>query len=288
MTEEPIIDVEAKVTSLVTYNRNTGMQLAPVKELQIALTEQTERRLVFRTWLKSEFTEGVHHGYPPGCQPQFSDDGKMVKSGSKWHSLKQYAPKQSLYQSGASMVCQLLGLEAEFEADLDSWKMAGEKTGSFYFVCKLYNGERKKVGEGRGCALTDKQWDREANKTLKMAQKRAFVDAVIRVAALQDLFTQDLEDSNPNPSPKKPSDAPNVSSRSERTASDNTMSDLQKLIKGCLDAYKAKNPKATWLNLCNQVEMWTDKNDLQDPKNWDDDLCQIVMIRIDEMQEGGE
>lgn len=38
----------------------------------------------------------------------------------------------------------------------------------------------------------------DPNKTLKLAQKRAYVDAVLRTVGLSDLFTQDLEDMDPD------------------------------------------------------------------------------------------
>lgn len=40
------------------------------------------------------------------------------------------------------------------------------------------------------------------NTVLKMAKKRAFVDATISTCAASDLFTQDLEDFQPDPAPK--------------------------------------------------------------------------------------
>jgi len=291
MTEEDnnVIDVEC--TSLATYDSNTGMELVAADKLVPAIRAQFDNRTALRTELLEEMEEGDHFGFPPGCIPEFSEDGKMVKSGygGKWMSTKTYRPKKSLYQPGAAMICQIFGWTVEFHADFDIWKMAGSKEGSFYLRCDITkNGV--KIGEGRGAAVITKQADRDINKTIKMAQKRAQVDATIRTAAIQDLFTQDLEDDNNNPAPKKDADSPNVKGRAERLPTDNTLSELQKLIAECFNSWKKKSGLKDWAKFVFQVTKWTksDKGDLMNPDNWTEDICQVVMIRIDEMQEGGE
>ena len=69
--------------------------------------------------------------------------------------------------------------------------MLGDIKGLVAFKCTLVNGEF--VGEGRGAASLLKN-SNDPNKTLKMAQKSAFIDAVLRASGLSDFFTQDLED----------------------------------------------------------------------------------------------
>ena len=71
------------------------------------------------------------------------------------------------------------------------------------FSCELYHGEVK-VAEGVGMANTEeekyvrqyttKTSDGMANTVMKIAKKRAFMDAILAVSGLSDLFTQDLED----------------------------------------------------------------------------------------------
>jgi hypothetical protein len=50
------------------------------------------------------------------------------------------------------------------------------------------------VGQGRGVAELREPGMDNANKAVKMAQKRAQVDAVLRCAGLSQWFTQDLEE----------------------------------------------------------------------------------------------
>lgn len=70
--------------------------------------------------------------------------------------------------------------------------------------CELWNGEHK-VAEGVGCANTEERKyvtqyaksetpDSLANTVMKIAKKRAFMDAILAVSGLSDMFTQDLED----------------------------------------------------------------------------------------------
>jgi hypothetical protein len=50
------------------------------------------------------------------------------------------------------------------------------------------------VGEGRGCGNIDEKSNSNANDIIKRTQKRAQVDATLRVAGLSERFTQDMEE----------------------------------------------------------------------------------------------
>jgi hypothetical protein len=70
--------------------------------------------------------------------------------------------------------------------------MLGRPAGVICYVCALYTTRGELVGEGRGAREVLKEKD--INKAIKMAQKSAQIDAVLRTGALSDAFTQDLED----------------------------------------------------------------------------------------------
>jgi hypothetical protein len=92
-------------------------------------------------------------------------------------------------------MCLLLQLRPHFIPDRPTLAMAGNPPGLFAYICKLIHTPTGVIiGEGRGTAdLSEKQqWT--VNSAVKIATKRAQVDAVLRVAALSDFFTQDLED----------------------------------------------------------------------------------------------
>ena len=50
------------------------------------------------------------------------------------------------------------------------------------------------VGEGRGAARLDEKHGWTENNCIKIAEKRAQVDAVLRTVGLSEIFTQDAED----------------------------------------------------------------------------------------------
>ena len=52
------------------------------------------------------------------------------------------------------------------------------------------------MGQGRGASTLEKN-EGDPNKTIKMAQKSAYIDSTIRATGLSDLFSQDLEDMQP-------------------------------------------------------------------------------------------
>jgi hypothetical protein len=80
-------------------------------------------------------------------------------------------------------------------------------TGVFAYVCQLIDRHGQVVGQGRGVAELRETSLTSANMAVKMAEKRAFVDAVLRAAGLSQYFTQDLEDMLLLP-PSKSEDAP--------------------------------------------------------------------------------
>jgi hypothetical protein len=70
--------------------------------------------------------------------------------------------------------------------------MLGRPAGVICYVCALYTKQGDCVGEGRGAREVTK--DQDINKAIKMAQKSAQIDAILRTGSLSDSFTQDLED----------------------------------------------------------------------------------------------
>lgn len=100
--------------------------------------------------------------------------------------------RRCLSKGGAEKLAGMLNLVATFKKDVDSMECFRNLRGIVCFTCELKrNGELH--GEGRGADSLQRNQE-DPNKTVKMAQKRSFVDAVIRTACLSDLFTQDLDD----------------------------------------------------------------------------------------------
>ena len=103
--------------------------------------------------------------------------------------------KPSLSKAGSEKFLSLFNLQARFHKDAETWEMLGCPAGVLCYVCVLAAQDGTVVGEGRGAR--DIAQDNDINKAIKMAQKSAQIDAILRIGALSDSFTQDLEDQHP-------------------------------------------------------------------------------------------
>src|SRR3990167_3096466 len=142
--------------------------------------------------------------------------------------------KKSLAKGGAEKIASIFKWTAKFDKDTEAIEMLGSVPGLVAFKCTLMNGQF--VGEGRGAATMAKNAG-DPNKTLKMAQKSAFIDAVLRSSGLSDFFTQDLEDMPPQT--QSPHSEQNIASNSQVEAK--PASDKQKgFILALIDKKGAK------------------------------------------------
>lgn len=222
-----------------------AMMTLPVEQQNVLMTEYKGRRDNFRKWLLSQLVEGVHYGFPPGCEPKSMQKGGQtyyavwMRGKTEWYPESQWKPKPPLYAAGADFVCDLLGVRAEFKADVDAWQQLGSRPGAFVIACYLYSRSTGDlIGEGRGCRSEgDKKGD--ANNAIKMAEKSSKVDAVINAYGLRDLFTQE-EDARPTPHVNADSDegAPQEQPRGYRTAGP-TPEEIRELVL----KWQAKNPE---------------------------------------------
>lgn len=107
-------------------------------------------------------------------------------------------PKPTLLKPGAEKILMLMGLRSEFDI-VDSTRDFEKGFFEYQVRCKLYRGDVL-ITEGLGSANTKerKYIKMDAytmdNTVLKMAKKRALIDATLLVASLSEVFSQDLED----------------------------------------------------------------------------------------------
>jgi len=148
-------------------------------DLTLMLQAGSERRRKFVVWIGKELKEGIDFGKITGQ----SAAGKEFKSS-----------KPSLWQPGAQKILDYTGCRVEFHRDLETWEMAGSPNGLFCYRCIVLartNGEV--LGEGRGAAsIGEKKWP--PHTAIKMAEKRAQVDAALRTFGLAESFTQDIDE----------------------------------------------------------------------------------------------
>ena len=106
--------------------------------------------------------------------------------------------KPTLLKPGAEKILMLMGLTSEYHI---TERIQDYDKGFFAFTvrCELYKNGIK-ITEGVGhCNTKERKYRNQdpytlANTCLKMAKKRAQIDATLTVASLSDVFTQDIED----------------------------------------------------------------------------------------------
>jgi hypothetical protein len=165
---QPVTDMPGDSTEAAQPPAPTEME---------ALIDLAERsRTLLEQWIRRNMQPGLHYGIIP------LPDGQAPS-------------KPTLLKPGAELVAQLYQWRIHFTADLDSLQMYGPAAGgTFAYICHVIDQEGRTVGQGRGVAELRERDMLNANKSVKMAEKRAMVDAILRCAALSQWFTQDLEE----------------------------------------------------------------------------------------------
>lgn len=128
----------------------------------------------FQAVIQQALTAGHDYGVIPGCK------------------------KPSLLKPGAEKINMLMGVSSEYQI-MD--KAEDYEKGFFAYNIKcILRKNGLSICEGVGnCNSKEKKYVTQdpftiANTILKMAKKRAYVDATLSLASLSDIFTQDIED----------------------------------------------------------------------------------------------
>lgn len=111
----------------------------------------------------------------------------IMLEGKDFHLIQ---GKKSMAKGGAEKIASIFGWTATFEKDAETMEAFAGLKDVIAYTCNLTK-NLVVVGQGRGASVLSKN-NGDPNKTIKMAQKSAFIDAVIRTSGLSDFFTQDL------------------------------------------------------------------------------------------------
>jgi hypothetical protein len=241
-----------------------AMMTLPVEHQDKLLAEYKDRRDNFRAWLKAQLIEGIHFGFPPGCEPESQViDGVLcykvwAKGGAKWYPETQWTPKPPLYAAGADFLCDLCGVRPEYKADLQAWQQIGSPPDTFVLACYLWSkGTGELLGEGRGVRKVGTKGG-DANNSIKMAEKSAKIDAVINTYGLRDLFTQEEEAPRPpHDNPESDPTAPSAQPRNKRGKTPTTCQISEDQLGHVSAHWKAVNPSPTG-NLQEQKQAFKD------------------------------
>lgn len=147
-----------------------------VPDFAITLSEAKERVQLLQTFVADMMVPGIDFGYVPGCQ------------------------KPSLLKPGAEKLCDIFGFAKQIQV-ID--RMIDWEKGMFaYEVKAILINKRTGLIESEGigsCNSLEKKYKNQdgftiSNTVLKMAKKRALVDAVLSATRSSAIFTQDIED----------------------------------------------------------------------------------------------
>lgn len=151
--------------------------------------------------IKDALEMGTDYGVIPGTSKQMV----LLKPGAERLTLA----------FGASVHMDVIEQEIDHDREVTwtKWSKSGTSRGLYRYVVRvrLVRVDGTQIGEGIGSASTmeskyiDRPRDCE-NTVLKMAKKRAHVDAVLSMAALSGRFTQDIDDAHGNdeaPAPRE-------------------------------------------------------------------------------------
>jgi hypothetical protein len=165
----------------------------PVEMFTQALDRREVNRKALLKWIESNLQHGVDYGqiHVVGRDKcQYAKNGRQQDCPNKYHWSK-----PSLWKPGAEKICGMMGIIPRFP-NLDEYEKAVLQGGDIKLVilkCELHTPSGFIAAEGSGARRVD-QDKGDINKSLKMAEKSAHIDAMLRIAGLSEIFTQDLED----------------------------------------------------------------------------------------------
>ena len=143
-----------------------------------SFTQTLDKIKRFQDLIKSQLTERHDYGIIPGTT------------------------KPTLLKPGAEKILILMGLTSKFDI-LDSARNFTDGFFQYQVKCRLYKNGLL-ITEGLGaCNTMESKYIKQDpytldNTMLKMAKKRALIDATLLVASLSQIFTQDVEDMDLN------------------------------------------------------------------------------------------
>ena len=165
----------------------------PAEHFKAGLDRRKANRELLMEWLRSALVEGVdfgriHVASKERCQ--FARQGRVKDCGDPHHWSK-----PSLFKPGAEKITGMLGMTVHYPSlpDYEQAVLNGIALTTVMLRCELRDAHGRSVAEGVGARSVSQDYG-DINKTLKMAEKSAHIDATLRLAGLSEIYTQDIED----------------------------------------------------------------------------------------------
>lgn len=183
-------DIEANIiaenikedNNLIVIKPEDKVEFSYVPEFAITMNEARERINMLQSFVKEMMVPKIDYGFIPNCE------------------------KPALFKSGAEKLCDIFGFSKQIEIlnRVEDW----EKGLFHYEVKTILINKRTGMIEAEGvgsCNSKERKYIKQdsysiINTILKMAKKRAFVDAVLSATRSSGIFTQDIEELSENES----------------------------------------------------------------------------------------
>lgn len=196
--------------------------ISVIPDFAISICQAKERIALLQNFVKEMMIPNIDYGLIPGCQ------------------------KPSLYKSGAEKLCDIFGFSKQLEITnrIEDWEK-----GMFSYEVKItLINKRTNLIEAEGigsCNNHEKKYKNQdsftiCNTILKMAKKRALIDAVLSATRSSGIFTQDIEDLDLEPAKAKPTHpTTTINQVYSLVKSSNISSDYMRKVLN--ERYKVKN-----------------------------------------------
>lgn len=178
--------------SLIRYEPQGDRMITPLdqtpEEFSQGLTRRSSNRTVFIEWVRKNLVEGVDFARLHIIKKSICDLGKDCTN-------PKHFSKPTLLKPGAEKVCGMVAVIPKFpkEKDFEDACLQGVEIKQIFLVCYLENAKGQILAEGAG-ARSVAQDNGDINKSIKMAEKSAQINATLRLGGLSEIFTQDIED----------------------------------------------------------------------------------------------
>lgn len=153
-----------------------------------ALARRKQNRNALMEWVREAMVEGTDYGRIHVVSRNKCSAGKHCTNASHFS-------KPSLFKPGAEKIAGMLGLTPTFPnmGEYERMALDGKRIETIILRCEILDARGNVVGVGMGARLVSAD-DGDLNKSLKMCQKSAQIDATLRTGGLSEVFTQDIED----------------------------------------------------------------------------------------------
>lgn len=170
--------------ALVVSNSKFGeiAKAPPNVDLKAQLQIETERRAIIKEFIRDHLIEGVDYG---GIHISKNCDNKYQCRN------KNHFSKPMLFKPGQEKFTSLFHFIADYKPDYETKEMFGNPDGLVCYSCTLYDFQGKFISRGKGAASLSEGYD--YNKCIKMAKKRAKLDAISESGILADFFSIDAQ-----------------------------------------------------------------------------------------------